>query len=224
MLSFGTVDRGMLRTLIDLFVRPARMATEYVYGKRVTFFAPFQLLFIMATLYMIIYFWSGESSEFKFGEEVSDLFPPALTTFITKLVRFFQNNRGLMWALCIPLQVFVFRSLYKEVRYCFSWVETCFIAAYFFSQIIIVELVFVLYNALFPVHAISDNYLMLSYLLLLSYDMKQLAGGSWKKNIAKCIWGQFLFFLTLGILATIAGITGFVIFQSLQKESLAFLI
>ncbi|MDD4514802.1 DUF3667 domain-containing protein [Massilibacteroides sp.] len=204
MLSFGTVDRGMIRTLIDLFVRPARMSIEYIHGRRVTFFAPFQLLFIMATAYMIIYFWSGENSDFTFNDDIKDLLSPALNTFATKLIRFFQNNRGIMWVCCIPLQVFVFRMLYKEVRYRFTWVETCFIAAYFFSQIIIVELLAVLYNLVFSSYSISDNTLMFTYLLLLSYDMKQLTGGTWKKNIFKCIYSQLLFYILLGILAIVA--------------------
>lgn len=214
----------MLRTLIDLFTQPARMAAEYVYGRRVTFFAPFQLLFLTATLYMIIYFWSGESSDFEIGNSFSNMLTPAVNTFCTKLIRFFQNNRGIMWVLCIPLQVLVFRMLYKEIRYRFTWVETCFIAAYFFSQIIIIELIFVLFNAFFPSYAINDSYLMLSYLFFLSYDMKELTGGTWKKNIFKCIFGQFLFFTVLGFIALFVTITGFIIYGLLkQQESLAFL-
>ncbi|MDD2436755.1 MAG: DUF3667 domain-containing protein [Massilibacteroides sp.] len=204
MMSFGTIDRGIIRTLIDLFVHPGRMSVEYVSGKRVTFFAPFQLLFIMATLYMIIYFWSGGNSDFTTPELLQDIISPALNLFLTKSVRFFQNNRGIMWAFCIPFQAFAFRILYKEVRYRFTWVETCFIAAYFFSQIIIVELAVVVYNQLFPAYLIKDSTLTLTYLLLLSYDMKQLTGGTWKKNIYKCILSQILFYTVLATLALIA--------------------
>jgi len=210
MLSFGTIDRGVLRTVIDLFVRPAHMAIEYVFGKRVTFFAPFQLLFILATVYMIIYFWSGESSDFTMPKGSEEFVSPGFEMFFTKSIRFFQNNRGIMWALCIPIQVFVFRLLYKKIRYRFTWVETCFIAAYFFSQIIIVELIAFFFSLTFSsVDFVNSGKLMLIYLLLLSYDLKQLTGGTWKKNIFKCLFSQVLFFLTLGILAIIAIVIAF---------------
>lgn len=199
-LSFGTIDRGMLRTLIDLFTRPAHMSIEYIHGKRVTFFAPFQLLFLVATLYMIIYYWSGVSSDYTWNG-LGEVFSDELVAFVNKFIRFFQNNRGIMWTLCIPLQVFVFRLLYKPVRYRFTWVETCFIAAYFFSQVIIVELVIFLINLALPTPLVDENNMMFVYLFLLTYDMKQLAGGTWKSNVFKCILCQILFFATLMTLA-----------------------
>lgn len=218
-MSFGTIDRGMIRTLIDLFIRPGRMSVEYIFGRRVTFFAPFQLLFIMATLYMIVYFWSGESSDFSIPESFEGLISPALDLFTTKMIRFFQNNRGILWAICIPLQAFIFRFIYKEVRYRFTWVETCFIAAYFFSQIIIVELVAVIYNQIFPSYAIESGTLTLSYFLLLSYDLKQLTGGTWKRNIFKCMLSQFYFYLLLGLLAIIAASIAIFLHNGFKIES-----
>lgn len=207
LLSFGTIDRGVLRTIIDLFIRPAHMAIEYIHGKRVTFFAPFQLLFILATLYMIIYYWSGETSNFTLTSEVDKVLSTEAQEFITKLVRFFQNNRGIMWAFCIPLQVMAFRLLYKQVRYRFTWVETCFIAAYFFSQIIIVELLLFIFSQYFPnLDLMKDDTSIFIYLFLLSFDLKQLTGGTWKSNILKCITGQIIFYTILGLLMGFAAI------------------
>lgn len=204
LLSFGTIDRGILRTLIDLFIRPAKMSIEYIHGKRVTFFAPFQLLFILATFYMIIYYWSGASSDFSPPEGLDKLISDKSQAFLTKSVRFFQNNRGIIWAFCIPLQVIAFRRLYSTVRYRFTWVETCFIAAYFFSQIIIVELTVFLLNLAIPgLNFLNTNKLPFLYLLLLSYDLKQLTGGTWMGNITKCLLSQLLFFLLLGLLAAL---------------------
>lgn len=204
LLSFGTIDRGILRTLVDLFIRPAHMAIEYVHGKRVTFFAPFQLLFILATIYMIVYYWSGASSDFILPEGVEKLISAKFQLLLTKSIRFFQNNRGIMWALCIPLQVLCFRMLYKQVRYRFTWVETCFIAAYFFSQITIVELTAFLINQAFPnFDFLEGGNMALLYLFLLGFDLKQLTGGTWKGNIIKCLTSQVLFFILLGLLATV---------------------
>ena len=196
-LNFGTVDRGVTRTFIDLFIRPGHMAIEYVYGKRVIYYAPFQLLFILAAVYSMFNFWYGDTSDFSIAEGSEGLINMQARELITKAVRFMQNNRGILWAACIPIQVAIFRTLYKPLRYRFTLVESYSIAAYFFSQIILVQL-------LFSIMMLEDSgYELLLLLLLLSYDIKQICGGSWIRNIIKCAFSQFLFVFVLLIIIVV---------------------
>jgi len=201
-LNFGTVDRGVTRTLVDLFIRPGHMAIEYVYGKRVIYYAPFQLLFVLAAVSSVFNFWYGDTSEFSMAEGMEGLISVRAGELITKAINFMQNNRGILWAACIPIQAAIFRMLYKPLRYRFTLVEIYFIAAYFFSQIILVQL-------LFSIMMLEDRgYELLLLLLLLSYDIKQICGGSWIKNIMKCAFSQFLFGISLLLILIVIIIIG----------------
>jgi len=199
-LGFGSIDRGILRTLRELFTRPAQMATDYVKGKRVIYYPPFQLLFILATIFTAISFWSDNASVFSAKEQFGEFVSAEFEEIITKSVRFLQSNRGILWAISIPVQVFIFRRLYKPLREQFTWVESCFIAAYFFSQILLVQLLFLLLgliNISFVNEIVDWEFIFL--LLLLSRDMKLLCGGTWRRNVIKCVFSQFVFVLFLGL-------------------------
>ena len=52
--GFLNVDNGFLNTILCLFYRPGYMINDYLKGKRVNYFKPFQTLFVLATLYLIL--------------------------------------------------------------------------------------------------------------------------------------------------------------------------
>lgn len=52
--GFFNIDSGFGRTLIDLFYRPGHLIREFVTGRRAFYFRPFQMLFILAALYVMI--------------------------------------------------------------------------------------------------------------------------------------------------------------------------
>lgn len=51
--AFFSVDNGFLHTLIDLCWRPGYMVRDYLQGRRVNYFKPFQTLFTMAAIFLI---------------------------------------------------------------------------------------------------------------------------------------------------------------------------
>lgn len=51
--GFFNIDSGFGRTLIDLFYRPGHLIREFVTGRRAFYFRPFQMLFIMAAIYVM---------------------------------------------------------------------------------------------------------------------------------------------------------------------------
>lgn len=51
--GFFNIDSGFGRTLIDLFYRPGHLIREFVTGRRAFYFRPFQMLFILAALYVM---------------------------------------------------------------------------------------------------------------------------------------------------------------------------
>lgn len=52
--GFFNIDSGFGRTLIDLFYRPGHLIREFVTGRRAFYFRPFQMLFILAAIYIMI--------------------------------------------------------------------------------------------------------------------------------------------------------------------------
>lgn len=52
--GFFNIDSGFGRTLIDLFYRPGHLIREFVTGRRAFYFRPFQMLFILAAIYVMM--------------------------------------------------------------------------------------------------------------------------------------------------------------------------
>lgn len=51
--GFTNIDSGFGRTLIELLYRPGYMIKDFIGGKRVHYFRPFQTLFVLAALYIM---------------------------------------------------------------------------------------------------------------------------------------------------------------------------
>lgn len=51
--GFTNIDNGFGRTLLDLLYRPGYMIRDFIAGKRILYFRPFQTLFILAALYIM---------------------------------------------------------------------------------------------------------------------------------------------------------------------------
>lgn len=52
--GFFNIDNGFGRTLIDLLHRPGYMIRDFIDGKRIPYFRPFQTLFILAAIYIMV--------------------------------------------------------------------------------------------------------------------------------------------------------------------------
>ena len=51
--GFTNISSGFLHTIIRLFSRPGQTAEEFIRGRRVSYYRPFQLLFILAAIYAV---------------------------------------------------------------------------------------------------------------------------------------------------------------------------
>ncbi|MEA4919080.1 HAD-IA family hydrolase [Proteiniphilum sp.] len=52
--AVSSIDRGFGYTLLELIYRPGYMISDYIAGKRVRYFRPFQTLFILAAVYILL--------------------------------------------------------------------------------------------------------------------------------------------------------------------------
>lgn len=51
--AFFNIDNGFCRTLLELIYRPGYLINDFLRGKRVMYFRPFQTLFVLAALYLM---------------------------------------------------------------------------------------------------------------------------------------------------------------------------
>jgi len=52
--GISNIDNGFWRTLIELLYRPGYMINDFIRGKRVHYFRPFQTLFVLAAIYILL--------------------------------------------------------------------------------------------------------------------------------------------------------------------------
>ena len=51
--GFSSMDRGFGLTLLELLYRPGYLISDYLKGKRIRYFRPFQMLFILSAVYLL---------------------------------------------------------------------------------------------------------------------------------------------------------------------------
>ena len=52
--AYGMGERGMFRTILDLILRPGHLILDYLRGKRVSYFAPFKMYFLLAAVSLLV--------------------------------------------------------------------------------------------------------------------------------------------------------------------------
>lgn len=52
--GFSNISDGFLYTLLNLLYRPGYMIKDYIGGKRIRYFKPFQTLFVLAAIYIVL--------------------------------------------------------------------------------------------------------------------------------------------------------------------------
>ncbi len=70
---WGLGNRGMFRTIRDLFLRPGYMIQDYLRGMQMAYFPPFKMLFLLATLSLLVSSGLNIKGENQFEKEHEEL-------------------------------------------------------------------------------------------------------------------------------------------------------
>ena len=70
---WGLGNRGMFRTIRDLFLRPGYMIQDYLRGMQMAYFPPFKMLFLLATLSLLVSSGLNIKGENQFEKEREEL-------------------------------------------------------------------------------------------------------------------------------------------------------
>lgn len=143
-LAFFSIDGGIWKTLKSLFTRPGQMVLDILNGKRKSYFAPFPMLLLVLSIYIVIFSFTG-SERAKFtkmnnsekiasvevvaneDESEDDYFNDekineGLVVFFT----FYSNHYTTVFILTIPLYILLARVFYgKKNRMKYYWGEYC---------------------------------------------------------------------------------------------------
>ncbi|MDD4848092.1 MAG: DUF3667 domain-containing protein [Bacteroidales bacterium] len=200
---FGS-DRGVFFTLGALFSRPGTMMKEYVEGKRIQYFGPFQMLFLLAALYYFLHFFFGFESEtlldngeiHKIDEEIIQITP-----FVRQLITFISNNLTLLWLLSLPFLTWMFRLvLGHHFRKTYNFVESNFMITYCISQLMVFNILELILDFFFGAAVNLTGWIYFAFIILFTWNLKQIVGGSWMHNFWRSV-GIFFFTMILIIIS-----------------------
>lgn len=195
-----TLDRGFLHTCIDLLLRPGHMMRDYIEGRRVQYYGPINLLFLLSMVYVVaLYFLFPESSTLATpgidpSYAADDAEMQAVRQFMSDGLSTIYGHRGLATifvcaASAVPYWL-MFRSMEPKGMRVSIW-EFFYINCYMSSQRLM------WYIFCLPWERLSntppDNTLVIPLLLTL-VDMRQYFMQPWRKVVPRTVSA---FFLTL---------------------------
>ena len=197
----GMGNRGMLRTLRDLILRPGYLIRDYISGMQMAYFPPFKLLFLMVALNLIVlsgFNLAGKSvEEEKEAKEVvikdngdsvaeghsnkelteEERFDEEYQHVIDKFMELQDNSPAIFWLVLL--------SIYSVPLYILFW-KCPNVPDMRFSELLI-ALVYT-YNMMLIYQSVIGFFklpsdLFLCTLLLPIIPMKQLSGFPWWRSI-----------------------------------------
>lgn len=207
-LGIFNCDRGIFYTVRSLFTRPGYMIREYLEGKRIRYFAPFQMLFVTAAIYVLLHSLFGLEAVDKLSYATEETYP---------FIRFMQGHIAFVYLLTIPLNAPLYRWIFgKRFRRTYNWAETLYIGAYIVVQQALLSLANVILLYLCHIAALlfltektaalaftvqvttlTGVLLVLLYIFFSTWTFRQLLGGSWLNNLWRIVAVNILFFVLL---------------------------
>lgn len=225
---WGMGNRSLPRTVWHLFRRPGYMIGDYLDGKRIAFFPPVKLLFVLCVFYAVVISLLGYdhpadvlsalTDEGANSQELANatlsisghsFSIKSLTETAYRLLHWLDNHKAIE---LIGLHCFFMLFAWRVFRKAPSHPQTT-LAENFFAQVFISCQMMALSIVYLPIFGMPDNlhsfYPLPSLLLfaLFAWDYKQLFGYSWRKTI-KCTLLVHLYTLIVFILvvAVILGV------------------
>jgi|GEM_PF-3160976 len=162
--GFLQLDNSFLYTICALFVRPGSFLRGYLKGKRADCIHPFQLLFLLATLYAMLIFIiapktgqspGGSGFEVSFNNDaiykniVAYMNSNAFTAFLYRIFLFLKDNIAFTSIALMPLYALATRwAFHKNIGtyYDFNFMELIVVRAYMSCMLIIVVIIGLFFN------------------------------------------------------------------------------
>ena len=126
------VDKGVLYTVKELFIRPGFSVKEYIQGKRINHFKPIAFVFIMAGILGLLRHYLHINTSESIIENNNH--PAILETFI----KLGNSNLGICLLILLPFYALSSRIAFWKSSY--NFFEHLILNAFLFGQLIIIRL------------------------------------------------------------------------------------
>lgn len=150
---FTHFEKGFLFTSWNMIVRPGKVVTDFVKGKRKVYQPPVSFILIWITIYLLLLY----ILEKGFGENVvidyKEYFGPASTT------KFAISHLSAVLLIVIPFQALYFKIFVAGKKY--NFFESFVVALYFLGTVMLLQAVFVVLALIF--YSITGSSVALIY-------------------------------------------------------------
>lgn len=203
------LERGFVRTCVELFYRPGYMIRDYIEGKRADYHKPVSMLFMLATLQIIVHYlffhntgeqFYGYNADFE-GNETLERF----MQIMLQVLNFLRSNQALTTILFVFMVILPNWLVYRLTEYGrrLNLAEHFYIMLFIGCQLMIFNVLQIPYS--YFSHT-SENLFVFatSYSSLFAIiDFKQLYKISLVKSLFLFILSSFLTLLLFIIVFTI---------------------
>lgn len=163
------LDNRFMRTCIDLFRRPGHMIKDYIEGNRAPYYKPVSLLFVVATIYLIVAhlfqietghdidiskWFSGEVN----GERITFIEEDSMLFKVLGIMVDIYNNQAWSILLSITILVIPIKLSFRATEYgkTLNVAEYFFIMLYLSCQTLILKVILSPISALFGSQDATD--------------------------------------------------------------------
>ena len=217
------LEKGLLYTIRQLFIRPGFMVRGYLEGKRARFTKPLQFLLLITAISLIFFSHEEFMSGLKAGLEIQDNNTnQGNEAALAKIVDWLESNWTLLMVGIVPFMAFTSRWIYRkqDLNYAEHFVAAC----YFNAGSILLTMPFLI--LLFWVYKSRFQSLLFGVFItfFIGYFIWCYVGlfntkKSWSiglKALLSLVLGYFIYVMTLGLLvflgtqlyASIIGVEG----------------
>lgn len=199
--SFLHINKGMLYTVKELFIRPGYTIKSYLSGKRIQYFKPFAFLLIWGSIYSLVLHFFNVYPDSEMNKEES----PILN--YSYIYNWYYSHYSLVQLLIIPFYALSSYILYRKSNY--NYIENLVIYSYTHGIKVIILLLF--YPLFYYTH--SEHVYLITLAILYIYNISVLAQifkkSSWYKAILKAI-------ISIVLAIILASVTIIVILESIH--------
>ncbi len=129
---FTHIEKGFLKTTIQLIIHPGRVCKDYLDGKRKTYQKPVSFLLIWISLYLFTWYLSDHFTHFE------SRYTTTLITFNSSTMDLIQKYRSFIDLLILPMTAFI--NWFMLGRPKLNYVEVLCICCYLYSMTFIVHI------------------------------------------------------------------------------------
>lgn len=219
------LDNKFVRTCVDLFRRPGKMIREYIEGDRVKYAKPVSLLFVLATVYLVVAHICNIETSHPLNTDSTihingnDIRLIEEGSILEKIIRFLWDlywNKAWFCLTKVTLLIIPIKFAFRKIDFAktLNYAEYFFIMVFLMCQQMIIDTVCIPWNFVFGSHyitqytnafVIEDSQAVVAFIFEV-WAMAQM----FRITFRKCFWINikarfiyFIFFILTGILVMI---------------------